>query len=332
MGVKAGEFFVELGIKGAEGTLGALGKTNSAFADLKTMSIEAKAAILAALYGIEKLVSSSGELGTTLKNFSTISGVSTDVLQRYQFQAEKVGVANQSLQNSFKHVQESMLGIRAGEGLPKWMAAIVTSLAQRGVDLGPDFVARAQKDPALAFQAMQKYALIPDKEIDRSTKAITLQQAGWSPDVVTAMLRGVFTPEKLAAVPSSAILSGNEIDKLDALRARWDSLITEIEIFLAKMTARFLGDTTDPKRPKTREESAERDRKDWKAYLDGKTKADKELFNYITGLFKGSAPVSVSTTVNVDGPNGKKTIKKKDTHHQSNSQVISSSVSATTDR
>ena len=333
MGQSAGELFINLGLKGADKTIGGLVATNSAMSDLRSVSIETKAAILAVLYGVEKLVTTSGQLGTTLKNFSTISGVSSDTIQRYEFQARKAGVANESLRNSFLNVQESMLGIRAGEGLPKWMAAIVTSLAQRGVDLGPDFVARAQKDPTLAFQAMEKYAQIPDKDIDRSTKAITLQQAGWSPDVVTAMLRGVFDPKKIAAVPGAALLNGNEIDKLDALRSRWDSLIDEIETFLAKMTAKYLGDSTKGGGAKTREESEKRDRKVWADYLKGKSEADKKLYEYVVGrinAFATSHPIQVNTAVHLTSPEGKKTIKKSETHHQSNSKIISGQLSAQT--
>lgn len=331
----AGEMFINLGIKGADKTFGDLMKTNDAMKDLRSVSIETKAAILAVLYGIEKLVTTSGQLGTTLKNFSTISGVSADTIQRYEFQAKKAGVANEALRNSFLKVQESMMNIRAGEGLPKWLAAIITTLAQRGVDLGPDFVARAQKDPTLAFQAMEKYAQIPDKDIDRSTRAITLQQAGWDPAVITAMMKGLFSPEKLSSVPNSAILKSGEIDKLDALRARWDILITEIEVFIAKMTAKFLQTDFGSNHHMTRDQIDEIEMKKWDNYFANKVKADKELFTWVKGVFThgdSKTPVTVSTTVNLHGPNGKKTIKNKSTHQQSASEIISQQTSAQTDR
>lgn len=238
MSVNAGEMYVNLGLKGDEGTVGKLNKTTDAFSELKSMSIETKATILAALVALEKVVSTSGELGTTLRNFQTLSGIAPQVLERYQYAAQKAGVANESLLNSFIKLQQTAFDIRAGKGLPDWLTPIITSLAQHGHDIGPDWAARWQKDPTLGFQAMQQYAR--ETDIDVSTRAITLERTGLSADLVAALMRGALTPSKLSQVPTDAILTSSEIGHLDTMRQKWDSLWSVVSHTGAKMVSDVL--------------------------------------------------------------------------------------------
>lgn len=219
---KAGEFFVNMGIKGSEKTNSQLRQTTDGFADLKKMSVETKGAILAALYVLEKIVATSGQLGTTLKNFGAVSGIAPEVLERYQYAAKKAGVENDSLLQSFLKLQGTAFDVRAGKGLPPWMSSIITSLAQHGVNVGSDWAARWQQDPTIALQAMQKFAQL--KDIDTSTRSIVLQQAGFAPDLVAALMRGALTPGKLAEVPSMAILNQEQVTNLDKMRQAWDNL------------------------------------------------------------------------------------------------------------
>lgn len=225
-GINAGEFFINLGIKGGEGTLGMVSKTKEGFGELKSMAIESKAAILAALYALEKIVSTSGELGTTLKNFQSVSGIAPEVLQRYQYAAMKAGVANDSLLQSFLKLQSMAFDVRAGKGLPEWMAPIITTLAQHGKPIGPDWPARWQKDPTLGLQALSQFALLSD--IDTSTKALALQRAGMAPDLAAALMRGMLTPGKLSDVPKEIILSEKEIIRLDALNQKFNQGLKEV--------------------------------------------------------------------------------------------------------
>lgn len=221
MGVNAGEFFVNLGIKGAEGTMSIIKGARGGFEGLKESSIETKAAIIATLYALTKMVTMAGEMGTTLKNFQSVSGVVPEVLQRWQYAAEKAGVPTQSLLNSFLKMQGTAFDIRAGKGLPEWLAPIITTLAQHGQDIGSDWASKWQKDPTQAFQAFQKYALLTD--IDKSTRAITLERTGLSPELVAALMRGALTPSALGKVPDFAIRTKKEVDTLSRADERLTS-------------------------------------------------------------------------------------------------------------
>ena len=49
MAQNAGEMYVNLGLKGADSMIGGMGRIKEGLSDIKVMSIETKAAILAAL-------------------------------------------------------------------------------------------------------------------------------------------------------------------------------------------------------------------------------------------------------------------------------------------
>ena len=218
---KAGEFFVDLGVKGSDKTVSDVAHVKDGFSDLKSTSIETKAAMLAALAVLEQVVSTSGQLGTTLKNFEAVSGIAPQTLQRYEFAAQKAGVANESLLQSFLKLQTTAFDVRAGKGLPPWMSAIITSLAQSGQDVGSDWASRWQKDPTIGFQAMQQFAQL--KNIDQSTRAQVLEQAGFAPDLVAALMRQALTPGKLSEAPSQVILNEHQVNQLDKMRQSADA-------------------------------------------------------------------------------------------------------------
>lgn len=238
MGLSAGEFFVNLGLKGADGTIGLLNKTTGGFSELKSMSVETKAAILGVLYALEKIVSTSGQLGTSLQNFKAVSDINPDVLQRWEYAAIKAGVPTQTLLNSFLKLQSVAFDVRAGKGLPEWLTPIITSLAQHGQDIGTDWASRWQKDPTLAFKAIQQFAQLSD--IDRSTRALALERAGFDPNLVTALMRESFTQANLNKVPQSAILKRDEIERLDTMRQKWDSLWSIVGITGSKMVSNIM--------------------------------------------------------------------------------------------
>lgn len=218
---KAGEFFVDLGVKGSDKTVSDVAHVKDGFSDLKSTSIETKAAMLAALAVLEQVVSTSGQLGTTLKNFGAISGIAPETLQRYEVAAAKAGVSTDSLRGSFLKLQQVSLDVQGGANLPKWMSAIVTSLAQHGNDVGANYWQRWGEHPEQGFEAMRKYAI--EKDIKPYIRYNTLLEAGFAPDLITNWMRGGLDQKALNAVPSTAILNNHQIDTLDKMRASADT-------------------------------------------------------------------------------------------------------------
>ena len=219
MAQNAGEMYVNLGLKGADSMIGGMGRIKEGLSDIKVMSIETKAAILAALAVFEKMVSTSGQLGTSLVNFQAISGIPIETLQRYQWTGIQSHTSKDAIEQAFLKTMNAATQTLAGQGLPPWLTPIMTSLAQHGDDVGPNWAQRWANDPTLGFQAAQKYALYSD--IPKSTRLFTLEQAfpGIPPE---ALMRGDFTQGRLGTAPPEVILNQQEAGRLDKARQLWD--------------------------------------------------------------------------------------------------------------
>ena len=96
----AGEFFINLGIKGADKTLGELTNTQKGMEGLGASSLEAKAAVVALFYAMKQLVGLSANTGFSLHSFEAFTGIDHKVLERYQYAARKVGDTNESVTSS----------------------------------------------------------------------------------------------------------------------------------------------------------------------------------------------------------------------------------------
>lgn len=223
----AAELFVNLGIKGADKTLGALAKTGKGLEGVKSTSLEAKAAIFGALYALERLFSKSGQAGTDLTNFNSVLGVSTKTLQQYQYAARQVGVSNQETENSFRALQSSMTKMSMGEGAPKGYAQV--AMLTGGITA--DDVNKFMQNPELLLQRLQQYA---QKEKRLGIRNEALKSFGLSDNMVAALSRNTFTPQNLKKAPT---YSEKEIASLDKANIAWSNLGSKIEMAIGRINA-----------------------------------------------------------------------------------------------
>ena len=218
MGIKVGELFVNLGIKGSEKTIGAITQTTKGMGGLASVSLEAKAAILAAMYGLERMMSSSASLGTHLVNLSTLLGGPgiMKALQQYDYAAQQVGVSNQAVEGSFKSLQSVMTNIDLNKGAPEWAAVV-------GGKVGIDF--NRKNDLPYMMQKLQQFAQL--KNVSEAWKRQMLASFGLSDDVISAMEQNAFRPEMLARAP---IYGDTEAKTLQHIKAIWANLEQKIEM------------------------------------------------------------------------------------------------------
>lgn len=221
------DLFVNLGIKGAEKTVGALTGIEKSLKGLGSMSLEAKAAILGAMYALERLFSRSGQAGTDLTNFSALLGGSTKTLQQYQYAARQVGVSNQETENTFKSLQSTMTKLRMGEGAPKGYAQV--AMLTGGIT--PQDVDRFMQNPELLLQKLQQYA---QKEKRIGIRNEALKSFGLSDNMVAALSRNAFNPTTLQKAPT---YSEKEISALDKANIAWSNLGTKIEMAIGHFNA-----------------------------------------------------------------------------------------------
>lgn len=231
-----GELFVSLGVKGSDKTIGALTGVKKGLGEAASMSLEAKAGIIAAMYALERLFSTSGQAGTSLTNFNATLGLSAKTLQQYQYAARQMGVANQEVEGSFKSLQTAMTKTLMGEGAPKGMQR----LAQITGDFKPGDLLKFQQNPEQLMQRLQDYA---QKEKNLGLRNETLKSFGLGDGMIAAMSRNAFNPGALAKAPT---YSDKEIGALDRANIAWSNLGTKIQMaagqFNAKHGGQLVGD------------------------------------------------------------------------------------------
>lgn len=223
-----GELFVNLGIKGADKTIGALGSVKKGLGDIGSMSIEAKAGILGMMYGLERMMAISGAAGTGLTNFTAFTGKSAQDLQKWQYAARQAGVGAEELTGSVKTVQNAMSNMLMGNGHPEYIALVSKALMKAtGKGLDP-----SQYNDT--FYVM--------KSLQTAMQTMTTEQGnlagksfGLTDGMMAAMRRNAFNPAAFAKAPT---YSDKEIGSLDKSNIAWSNLSNKIEMGFGHINAK----------------------------------------------------------------------------------------------
>jgi len=214
MGVKAGDFFVNLGIKGSDKTKNDVKGVKSGFDELKATSLEAKVALLAVLAVVEKITASSITLGQTLKNFSAITGISSKVTQEYSLAGKPYGVSEETTRSTLANIQTSMIGMKAGQDAPPWFLAMIRSLQEHGVkvDVSAGAIDRYAAHPEEIMQLQEKFNNM--NQIPVAERTYISREMG-VPDEVLAAYHGKAYEQTNLSRYSSMILSEKTLDSLE---------------------------------------------------------------------------------------------------------------------
>lgn len=217
-----GELFVNLGIKGADQTVGALTNVRKGLQNLSSMSLEAKAGILGALYGLQRLTAASGQVGTSLTNFTALTGQSARQLQQWQYAARQAGISGEEMSGSVKSVQNAMANMLLGKGAPEGLGLVAQ--AAGGID------SKKLQDPFYMLQKLQVAA----QRLNPAIGNVALKSFGLSEGVIAAMRRGVFRPSILNRAPT---YTDNEIQQLNKANVAWANLGNTIEMAIGRWNA-----------------------------------------------------------------------------------------------
>ncbi len=223
--MQVGELFVNLGIKGADKTVAALGSVKQSLGNVSSMSIEAKAGIIGAMYALERLTAASGAMGTSLTNFTALTGLSAKSLQEWQYAARQAGVSGDEMSGSMKGVQSAMANMLMGKGAPEGLGLIASKV---GFDMS-----RA-RDTAYVLGQYQEFAQSVPADIGNTA----LKSTGLSEGVISAMRRNAFRPDVFAKAPT---YSDREIGALDKANIAWSNLGNKIEMAIGHFNSRHGG-------------------------------------------------------------------------------------------
>lgn len=212
------ELFVNLGVKGSDVSVRAISSVKSGLEEATSSGLALKAAILAALYGLEKFTGMAGERGMELEKFSNFTGLSTDKLQKWQYAMKMSGVEAKDVEGSIKGLQSSMLKMSIGEGAPKGMQRL-SEVLKGGLD---------KNKWTDAFYMMDKLREYSRKEKNVALRNETMSSFGLSESMTQGMATGKIDPNKVSA---SKILGHGDIDQLSRVNTAWLEFHHTLELF-----------------------------------------------------------------------------------------------------
>lgn len=226
------DLFVNLGITGADKTVGALGDVKKGMGELKSMSIEAKAAILGAMYGLERLMAQSGQTGTGLVNFAALTGQSLKQIQQWRYGMIQAGGTAEEMDQNIKNIQKSMAAVDLGKGIPEGLA--ILSQAAGGIDFSK------KDDPFYMMRAFEKgIKNLGDSPKGKAIANYLAQSVGLSEDMITGFRRGKFDDKVLNKAP---IYSDKEAGQLDKSNIAWKNLGQQIQMSIGHFNAAHGGE------------------------------------------------------------------------------------------
>ena len=234
--MKAGDFFINLGLTGAEKMAGGLAQINDHFSGLKGMAVESKIAILAALAGLEQIVSISGKFGNELTKTTQFLNENSTAIQTWENAAQRFGAGAGEMTSALQGIQNMMNDIWAGKGPPEFLPTIMSMLSRAGEKFKPEELSGQAnywaQHPLDFFRHMNNAANL--KGIDKGRLGYMLAQLGIPQDILNVGRMGAFSDKNLALSKSLGIGSG-DVNQLNKLNVEWKTF----ELTMEKMVHLF---------------------------------------------------------------------------------------------
>lgn len=217
------ELFVKIGVKGAGDTGKALGGVKNALKSIADTSLEAKAALLAVVYGMEQLMTQSARRGMDLQKFADLTGLSTERLQRWQYAARQSGVDGEDMAASIKGVQGAMADMLTGKGAPAGMGIFAKAVG---------FDPAKARDTFYVMDKLREFARQAPPDIGNSV----LRSFGLSDDTIQFMRKSKIELDKIR--PTN-VYSSSEIERLSKIHVAWENLWNTLKYFMGHGVANF---------------------------------------------------------------------------------------------
>ena len=232
-----GELFINLGIKGTDKTVGQLSDVSKGMNDVKGMSIEAKAAILGAIYALQRMTATSGALGTSLVNLEALTGISGKSLQQWRWAMVQAGGSAEEMDGIFKNLQKTMTAVDFAKAVPEGFS--ILAKAAGGIDwdkkLDPVYMAGKMRD---AIKNLDK--LLPKEKIGLTN--LLAGNMGIPENFISGARRGKFEPSFMARAP---LYGEGELKALDANNIKWKNLAAQIEMAFGRFNIKHGGQLVD---------------------------------------------------------------------------------------
>lgn len=217
------ELFIKLGVKGTDSAGKALKGVKGGLDSIAAASLEAKAALVAVVYGMEQIMTQSAKRGMDLQKFADLTGLSTDRLQRWEYAARQSGVTAEDMEGSIKGVQTAMTDMLTGKGAPAGMGIFAKAVG---------FDPAKARDTFYVMDKLREFAKAAPPDIGNSV----LRSFGLSDDTIQFMRKSKIELDK---IKPTNVYSSSEIERLAKIHVAWENLWNTLKYFMGHTTAKF---------------------------------------------------------------------------------------------
>lgn len=226
--MKIADLFIAIGIDGGAKVKNTLGETQKGLAETASSALYAKAAILAVLYGLERLVQGSNQAGNQLQNFANYTGLSAEKLQRFAYAGRQFGASAEEIQGSIQGVQKAMSQLETtGQG-PAGLWVVGREVG--GLDKSK------MRDTFYMMEKLQQFA--KQTKLPTAIANQALESFGLSPGTIAAMRKNAFNPE---AMGNASIYTDKQTQALQRMNAQWGNLSDRWEKMIGRLNAKHGG-------------------------------------------------------------------------------------------
>ena len=224
--MKAAEFFISIGVKNANKSKKDIQDVNVSLKDAKIAALEMKAAIVGAAYALGLLTRSGANVGASLRQFSALTGRSSQRLQDIQSVARKFNVPIEEATSSVYSLIKAMTQLATGNGAPEGLQAFQRELK------GTFDINKAYKDEMYSILKFQEVAR--KSKMPANLKSYYLESFGLSPGFSSLIMRGAFTKDNLKYGPR---ISDTEAASLESMGGKMNQIGHKFETSFQKMLA-----------------------------------------------------------------------------------------------
>jgi hypothetical protein len=233
------EFFVSLGIKGAEGAVGAVKSVTDSMSNLWETSTGAKIAIVGAFYELEQMFAGANKNAAELSEYGTLTGNSTLKVQEYnaaiQLATGKQRDLNTTL-TTFYDLQTKINDIRFNKGgIVGHLQMMFSSLGMQAPD--PRELQRWASNVDMLAQHMREFAdNAKRRHMEPGMIRKVLEGITGDEDFISSLMTGGLSPKKLDAM-LPLTLSDNYIKAGKKGAEAWAKMHLEMDNAMGKFNA-----------------------------------------------------------------------------------------------
>lgn len=225
--MRAGELFVNLGIKGADKAVSALVSVKAGVGQVAEAGLATKAVIAGLIYEFEQLTASSNAYGMSLTQFNNITGQSAEKLQRWQYLMRQSGISAEETTSNVEGLQKAMTQIIMNNGNPRGMTAVREKL-------GNDFDPTRIREMFYMLDRLREYAR-RTKDVPGESNDI-LGSFNLTPGFIGAVRTSEVDLDKISP---SKLYSAKEQQALTQMSVGWANLGDQIEKSVGRLNVQF---------------------------------------------------------------------------------------------